>query len=180
MVETLFGSGQQLWPALPLSAVPSVYFQGPRGSVPSAPTTFTPQFPGGAGAQPVMVNGPTLTAPDMYGGVTAQALLAFVAARRGQPTAPGTDADIEDFISDALDLLPGATEIEVRCEDGRVTLTGAVPNKRVKRDAGEIVWALPALNDVQNNITIAARRRSRSGRRETEATAVPTPSRKSA
>ena len=155
MVETLFGSGPQLWPTLPLSAM-------------------TPQFPAGA-----VTNGPVLTPPEMTGGITAQALLTVVAARRGQPMGPGTDADIEDFLSDALDVLPGATEIEIRCEDGRVTLTGAVPNKRVKRDAGEIAWAIPALQDVQNNITIAARRRSRSGRRETEG-AVATPSRKSA
>jgi hypothetical protein len=175
MVETLFGSGSQLWPTLPLSAIPSVYFQGPRGGVPNGPTTLTPQY-----QTSVVTNGPMLTPPDVPGGITAQALLAVVAARRGQPMGPGTEADIEDFISDALDLLPGATEIEIRCEEGRVTLTGAVPNKRVKRDAGEIAWAIPALQDVQNNITIAARRRSRTGRREAEGGAVATPSRKSA
>ena len=175
MVETLFGSSAQLWPTLPLSAIPSVYFQGPRAGVPNGPGTMAPQFAGGA-----VGNSPALTTPDMTGGITAQALLTVVAARRGQPMGPGTEADIEDFISDALDLLPGATEIEIRCEDGRVTLTGAVPNKRVKRDAGEIAWAIPALQDVQNNITIAARRRSRTGRREAEGGAVATPSRKSA
>ena len=43
-------------------------------------------------------------------------------------------------------------------------LTGSVPQKRLKRDIGEVAWAIPNVNDVQNNVTIAARRRSRSGR----------------
>lgn len=148
MVETLFGPSQQLWPTLPVSAPQSMYFQTPRPSVSN----------------------------EMNGGITAQALLTVVAQRRGQTMGPGTDTEIEDIISDALDMLPGATEIEVRCEEGRVTLNGAVPHKRVKRDAGEIAWAIALVNDVQNNITIAARRRSRTARREGEAT----PNRKSA
>ena len=148
MVETLFGSGPQLWPTVPLSAAQSVYYQGPRVGVP---------------------NGPAML-PEINGGITAQGLLSVVAARRGQVMGPGTDADIEDIISDALDVLPGATEIEVKCEEGKITLSGAVPHKRVKRDAGEIAWAIAAVNDVQNNITISARRRSRTVRREGEAT----------
>ena len=175
MVETLFGSGPQVWPTLPISAAQAAYFQGSR-TVQNGPTTLTPQFPVQA---PMTVNGPILAAPEITGGITAQALLTVIAARRGQPMGPTNDADIEDFISDALDLLPGAAEIEVRCEEGRVTFTGAVPSKRVKRDAGEIAWAIPAVQDVQNTITIAARRRSRSGRREAEATGA-TPNRKSA
>jgi osmotically-inducible protein OsmY len=56
----------------------------------------------------------------------------------------------------------------VRCEGGRAIVTGSVPHKRLKRDVGEIAWAIPALNDVQNNITIAARRRGRAQARENE------------
>jgi hypothetical protein len=48
-------------------------------------------------------------------------------------------------------------------------LTGSVPHKRLKRDIGEIAWAIPGVNDVQNNLTIAARRRSRTANRESEA-----------
>lgn len=121
--------------------------------------------PAWAGAQP--------TGAEIAVGVTAPALLAAIAMRRGQPLGPVSDLEIEDFICDALDLLPGSTEIEVRCEGGRATLTGTVPHKRLKRDAGEVAWAIPNVNDVQNNVTIAARRRSRPAR-EGESP-VPTP-----
>ena len=91
--------------------------------------------------------------------------------RRGQPQGPTNDQEVEDFIYDALELLPGAADVEVRCEGGRVTLTGSVQHKRVKRDVGEIAWAIPGLHDVQNNVTIASRRRTRSAAREGEGTA---------
>jgi len=79
------------------------------------------------------------------------------------------DADHIQGLKLAQELLPGANDIEVRCDGGRVTLTGSAAHKRVKRDAGEIVWAIPSVNDVQNNITIATRRRSRAQVREAEA-----------
>ncbi len=115
---------------------------------------------------------PALTGPEIAVGITASALLTAVAMRRGQPLAPTNDQEIEDFLYDALDLLPGASDVEVRCEGGRATLTGSVPHKRVKRDVAEIAWAIPTLNDVQNNVTITARRRSRASSRESEAPAV--------
>jgi hypothetical protein len=101
--------------------------------------------------------------------VTSTAIVAAVAMRRGQPAGPTNDAEIEDFVYDALELIPGTAEVEVRCEGGRVNLTGSVPNKRQKRDIGEIVWAIPAVADVQNNATITARRRARHSGREAEA-----------
>jgi hypothetical protein len=81
---------------------------------------------------------------------------------------PTSDQDVEEFIYDALELLPGAGDVEVRCEGGRTTLTGSVPHKRLKRDVGEIAWAIPGINDVQNNIGITTRRRSRAFTREPE------------
>jgi hypothetical protein len=99
---------------------------------------------------------------------TVQGLLGAVAMRRGQPMGPTNDNEIEEFIYDALEFLSGSNEVEVRCEGGRATLTGNVPHKRLKRDVGEIVWAIPAINDVQNNVTITARRR-RAQTREAEA-----------
>ena len=105
---------------------------------------------------------------DPAAGVTAPLLLAAVAMRRGQPHGPTNDQEVEDFIYDAFELLPGASDVEVRCEGGRVTLTGTVQHKRVKRDVGEIAWAIPVLHDVQNNITIASRRRTRTAGREAE------------
>ena len=97
-------------------------------------------------------------------GVTAPALLTAVAMRRGQPLGPTNDQEVEDFIYDAFDLLPGTNDVEVRVEGGRAVLSGSVPHKRLKRDLGELAWAIPALNDVQNNVTITARRRSRASR----------------
>jgi osmotically-inducible protein OsmY len=106
--------------------------------------------------------------------ITAPALVSAVAMRRGQPQGPTNDQEVEDFIYDALDLLPGAADVEVRCEAGRATLTGTVQHKRVKRDAGEVAWAIPALFDVQNNVTITSRRRARSAVASREAEASPT------
>jgi osmotically-inducible protein OsmY len=93
---------------------------------------------------------------------------------------PTNDQEIEDFVYDALELLPGTNEIEVRSEGGRVLLTGSVQQKRLKRDVGEIAWAIPGVNDVQNNVTIVARRRPRpAGREIVEPTATaPAPVRK--
>ena len=82
--------------------------------------------------------------------------------KRGQPSGPANDQEIEDFLYDALELLTGTNDVEVRCEGGRVMLTGSVQHKRLKRDVGEIAWAIPTVNDVQNNVSIATRRRSRS------------------
>jgi len=122
-------------------------------------TSIVP-MPGAAGVP--------LAGVEMAGGFTAPALLAAVAVRRGQPLGPTNDQETEDFIGDALDLLAGSADIDVRCEAGRITLTGQVSHKRFKRDAGEIAWAIPGVNDVQNNVTIVARRRSRSTSRESE------------
>jgi BON domain len=111
---------------------------------------------------------PPLVNPEFVAAYGIPALLAVVAVRRGQPMGPTTDPECEDFIYDALELLPGASEVEVRCEGGRATLTGGVQHKRVKRDVGEIAWAIPAINDVQNNVAIATRRRSRGAGRDSE------------
>ena len=123
------------------------------------------------GASPFTRNLSSFVGPDPVVGLTAPSLLAAVAMRRGQPQGPTNDQEVEDFIYDALELLPGAADVDVRCEGGRVTLTGSVQHKRVKRDVGEIAWAIPGLHDVQNNVTIASRRRTRSAAREVEGTA---------
>jgi len=130
-------------------------------SAPVAPYTYAPGL------------GQTLVPPDssavmiglranaITGMVSAPSLLTAVAMRRGQPLGPTNDQEVEDFIYDALELLPGTSEVEVRCESGRAMLSGTVQQKRAKRDIGEIAWAIPAVQDVQNNVTIAARRRAR-------------------
>lgn len=121
---------------------------------------------------------PAFFGPEIRATVTAPALLAAVALRRGQPAGPTNDQEIEEFIYDTLDLLPGTNEIEVRSEAGRTTLTGTVQQKRLKHDAGEIAWAIPGVTDVQNNVTIVTRRRSRPAGREAEAVAAAPAARK--
>jgi osmotically-inducible protein OsmY len=81
---------------------------------------------------------------------------------------PSNDQECEDFVYDALEYLPGASEVEVRCEGGRVTLTGSVQHKRLKRDVGEIAWAIPVVSDVVNNVTLTTKRRSRGTGRESD------------
>lgn len=65
-------------------------------------------------------------------------------------------------------MLPGTADVDVRCENGRATLTGVVQHKRTKRDIGEIAWAIPGLQDVQNNVSITSRRRARGAGRDAE------------
>ena len=123
------------------------------------------------GSSPFARNLSSFAGTEPVVGLTAPSLLAAVAMRRGQPQGPASDQEVEDFIYDALELLPGAADVEVRCEGGRVSLTGTVQHKRLKRDVGEIGWAIPGLHDVQNNLTIASRRRTRAAGRESEASA---------
>ena len=138
MNEALFGSVSQPWAAAP--------FPPTAGSVSAA-----------VGGMPVGVAIPSFVRSE----VPVPTLLATVAVRRGQPRGPSNDQEIEDFLYDALELIPGSGEVDVRCDGGRVSFSGTVPNKRLKRDAGEIAWAIPNVTDVQNTITITARRRSR-------------------
>jgi hypothetical protein len=97
---------------------------------------------------------------------SASMLVAAVAMRRGQPNGPTTDQDVEELMYDTLELIPGAGEVEVRCDAGRLTLSGAVSHRRLKHDIGEIAWSIPNLVDVMNTVTITSRRRTRGGPRD--------------
>ena len=185
MNETIFGSGTPVWTAMP--SIGLAYQPMNVSNRPIAPPLFSSTaIPGGIGgalagaglAAQQNLAGSGYVAPypfapnlatalpghDMSGWVTASSLLTAVAQRRGQPQGPVNDHEVEEFIYDALDLLPGTSDVEVRSENGRVTLTGVVQHKRTKRDVGEIAWALPGLQDVQNNVSITSRRRGRAGR----------------
>ena len=108
----------------------------------------------------------TLASPETISGVTAVGLLAAVAMRRGQPQGPTNDQEVEDFLYEALDLLGGTSDVEIRCEGGRTALTGTVPTRGSSETLLEIAWAIPAINDVQNNddrITPAPRTANREG-----------------
>src|SRR4029453_10587797 len=190
MVEPLFGTVSPVWSPVPFPGL--AWFQTPMAGsrpiggpqAPAAVTSGRMMSSGPAGTSPGFGAGPSnvvstpMTTPfpsvlsPETAGVTAPALGMAVARRRGNPAGPTSDQDIEDFIYDALDLLPGASDVEIRCDGGRTTLSGTVSQKRLKRDVGEIVWAIPVINDVSNNITIAPRRRSRAQSRDTEPSAV--------
>jgi BON domain len=105
---------------------------------------------------------------ELSAGVPASALVSVIAMKRGQPMGPTNDREIEEVIYDALDWMWGTNDVEARCEGGRITLSGSVSNKRIKRDVGEVAWAIPSIADVQNNVTITARRRGRHDQREQE------------
>jgi hypothetical protein len=72
-----------------------------------------------------MIHMPLSTPFVVPDGITASALLAMIGLRRGQPQGPANDQDVGEFIYDAVELLPGAGDVEVRCEGGRVTLSGS-------------------------------------------------------
>jgi hypothetical protein len=131
-------------------------------------TTFG--SPTGVGPLSPAVN-VTSSVPPLTPEIPVPTLVAAVAVRRGRPQGPTNDHEIEDFIYDVFDLVSGANEVDVRCEGGRVTLSGPVFHKRVKHDLGEIAWALPVVNDVQNNVTLTTRRRARQPGRDSESPA---------
>jgi len=154
MIESLFAPAASIWAPAPSPGLS--WYQTPVGV--AGRSTASP----GSTFGPVPLGMPEISAP---------ALVAAVAVRRGQPQGPGTDQEVEEFIYDTFELLVGAGDVDVRSEGGKVTLTGSVSHKRLKHDLGEIAWAIPAVTDVQNNLTITARRRGRStaGSKETDA-----------
>jgi BON domain-containing protein len=181
---SVFGSpsgAMQATPVAPGGFRPAQTLNAPAGdfyTIGGAPTWFAqPGHATGYGfGFPINLNPYTYAGP--YPGVlppvapapTISTLLTSVAIRRGQPSGPTSDQEVEDFIYDVLELVPGTNEVEVRSESGKVTLTGTVQHKRLKHDVGEIVWAIPNVGDVQNNVTITTRRRARAGGKEHEQT----------
>jgi len=165
------GLGSGLVTGFPASSpVPGGPYAFSRGMVPTGPATAF-----GAGPSNYFST-PQFGDP----GVTAPALVAAIALKRGQPAGPTSDQEIEDFLYEALDLLPGSSEVEIRCDAGRTSLMGTVSQKRLKRDIGEIAWAIPGINDVQNTIAIAPRRRARAQGRDVESSPSPVAGRKTA
>jgi hypothetical protein len=97
-------------------------------------------------------------------------------AQQYRQTGLPTDAEIEEVINDALDqhpAIPLDADIEIKSEGGQVVLSGTVPDKRIKRAAGEVAWWIPGVTDVNNTITVSGRRQaSASRRRSRQATAT--------
>jgi hypothetical protein len=186
ILEPFFGSGGPMWMGAPPQATammpPLSSNPQPLASTPfnMAPSFSTPTGYTTTGLPPTAFGHLTTVPPYAFQPIlTAPALIAAVAARRGQPQGPTNDQELEDFVFDVLELLPGANDVEVRSDGGRVVLSGTVPHKRLKRDIGEIVWALGVVTDVLNNLAIATRRRTRPAIREAE-TQPTSPARKQA
>ena len=174
MIEPMFGTAPSPWSGISPSGFG---WSVPPGNRPLANGVGFAVNPLAAIGAPAVIppRGPfTAVAPELFSvapfpaalspdaiGYSVPALLSAVAIRRGQPLGPTNDPEIEDFVYDVLEILPGTNEVEVRCEGGRITLTGSVQHKRVKRD-------IPIVNDVQNNVTIASKRRARPTQREGE------------
>ncbi|MBI2939205.1 MAG: BON domain-containing protein [Chloroflexi bacterium] len=75
-----------------------------------------------------------------------------------------TDEEISEMVYDAIDddpLIPWDAEINVDVEAGEVTLTGTVPNKRIKHAAGDNSWWIPGVVDVHNSLQVTGHRRAR-------------------
>jgi len=177
MMEPLFGSTAPIWAGVTTSG-----FGWPSMSAPLGNRSMSAAAPMGApgslrALDPANYGAGAFDAPVTP---TVGSLLATVAIRRGQPAGPASDTELEDFLYDCLEFLPGTGEVDIRCEGGRVTFAGSVAHKRQKRDVGEIAWSIPTVNDVQNNVTIAARRRARTPSRETESHPSAPTARKSA
>ncbi len=80
-----------------------------------------------------------------------------------------TDEEITEMVYDALDsdpLVPYDADIEVSVDSGVVTLSGTVPNKRVKHSIGDDAWWVPGVVDVRNDVQVGGRRRARSAPKE--------------
>ncbi|MCL5264853.1 MAG: BON domain-containing protein [Chloroflexi bacterium] len=87
------------------------------------------------------------------------------------------DDQIREMIYDAIDadpVIPFESDINVEVTGGVVTLTGTVPNKRIKHAIGDDAWWVPGVWDVNNGLEIVGRR-ARAAAPGRRPTAMPTP-----
>lgn len=77
---------------------------------------------------------------------------------RGPSGYKRSDARISEDVHDRLteDHYLDATDIQVRVEDGEVTLEGHVANRRDKRRAEDLADDVPGVRHVQNNLRVSA------------------------
>ena len=79
-----------------------------------------------------------------------------------------SDDDIKDMVLTSFDAdprIPYDSDITVDVTGGIVTLTGTVPNKRIKHAAGDDAWWIPDVVDVNNELEVLGRRESASSAR---------------
>ena len=77
-------------------------------------------------------------------------------AGRGPKGWKRSDERIRDDVSEQLERHHeiDASDIEVRVENGEVTLTGSVEDRRAKRMAEDIAESVPGVSEVQNQIRV--------------------------
>lgn len=71
-----------------------------------------------------------------------------------------SDVDIRARIEEAFARTPGlaGSDVSVEVRQGVVTLAGQVPSSLVKRQAEAVVYPIPGVRDVKDNLTVASRR----------------------
>ncbi|HEY8494696.1 MAG TPA: BON domain-containing protein [Myxococcota bacterium] len=75
-------------------------------------------------------------------------------AGKGPKNYRRSDERILDDVCQALERHPAidASEIEVSCRNGEITLTGSVDTRRTRRLAEEVIEDLPGVRDVHNQL----------------------------
>ncbi len=122
------------------------------------------------GAQ--MMGGPWMGGPMTWGGTFPRR---YPGLGWAYPPAP-SDEQVREMIYDAIDadpVIPYDSDIKVDVTAGVVTLTGTVPNKRVKHATGDDAWWVPGIWDVNNNLQIVGRRKA-AGAPKAKPTTTPT------
>jgi hypothetical protein len=87
---------------------------------------------------------------------------------------PMNDDELKYFVESVIDsdpIVPPNSNVDVDVNNGIVTLTGTVPNKRIKHAAGDDAWWLPQVVDVHNEIMVMPRR-ERAGQPSTQPTSA--------
>jgi BON domain len=79
---------------------------------------------------------------------------------RGPKGYQRSDERIKEEVCDRLTVDPDvdAFEIEVSVQDGEVTLEGAVPDRRMKRDAEDCVELISGVREIHNRIRVGGAR----------------------
>lgn len=90
------------------------------------------------------------------GSYTAESSFVDPASLRSERVDYLTDAELGAVVREALDEEGvDLTHVEIRVLNGVVTLLGTVPSRQHKRMAAEAAYAVPAVIDVNNQLTIA-------------------------
>ncbi len=71
-----------------------------------------------------------------------------------------SDERIREHVCETLadDHNVDASDIEVTVKDGEVTLAGTVPDRRMKRMAEDVIYQLPGIQDVHNQLRAGNRK----------------------